>query len=736
MVSETSSAHNLVGSALGKYELTELLGSGGMAEVYRATQIGLRRSVAIKVMYPHLARSPGFKERFQREARILASLRHPNIIQIYDFDEDDGWYYMVMEYIAGGTLTDRLLALHNREQVMPPAEVRTLFKTIGSALDYAHQQGMVHRDIKPANIMFTHKNEPVLTDFGIARIVGATRFTQTGMTTGTPSYMSPEQGKGERGDERSDIYSLGVMLYETVTGRLPYEAETPFGMIMKHVNEPLPSARTLNPDLAPAVERVLEKAMAKIADERYQTAAAFTADLDQALAGTLIAERVTLSSPPPVTPPPIPKAEAGSLSAPATERRLSPAVLLRGGGIVILVLLVALGGFFVYRSRSQPEAEPQSSEVAFGPIDTSTATATQALQPTLTPTQPQPTATELPTLIPEPPSPEPPPAETAADDSSSQFGEQITLATDTATTPPPSATPIVETPVSPVLSGRIVYVSDRDGDFEIYLKDLDLGSDQPDTQLTNNNGIDDWFPDWASDGKQIIFTSNRSGNYDLYTMNPDGSNQQVEVTTEGWDEYGSWAPGSSQVVFATTAETDGVFNAELFRRNNDGSFTRLTTNQHEDRNPDWHPSGDIYYAANPDDNWDIFVLPADAGPGGQARNLTNHPAVDEDPALSPDYDRLVFIRKEADVNGDGIVGDGDTGNIYIMNLDGSGVHAVTSTNLDSSPAWSPDGNWIVYSRALAANSHTANLYATQLSDGTTLQLTDNNSANWGASWIR
>lgn len=756
MVSQGFASPNLVGTTLGKYELTELLGSGGMAEVYRAMQVGLKRPVAVKVMYPHLARAKGFKERFQREARMLASLRHPNIIQIFDFDLDRGWYYMVMEYIGGGTLTNRLLTLHNQGQVMPLPDVYTLFKAIGSALDYAHQNGMIHRDIKSENVMFTKKGEPILTDFGIARMVDATQFTQTGTTTGTPSYMSPEQAKGERGDERSDIYSLGVMLYETVTGRLPYMADTPFGVLIKHVNEPLPPPRNLNPDLSLSVVPVLEKAMAKKPDDRFQTPAELVSALEKAITGkpivgvdTLDDDKTSVVTPPPAPqieafPPQSPIAVPPPSPQPQTGPRLPKGLLLVGSGVLIVAVLALLfGAFLFFRSSSQKN---ETVGAAISPDNRSAAPKTELeVSPTATTVEPTPTHTAVPptaTALPDTPTIEATQMDATEDeDTSTQFGETVALATDTptplpsptATSPPPSATPTV-TPPPLSLAGRLLYVSNRDGDYEIYLKFL--GTDRPDVKLTDNTGANDWFPDWSSDGR-IVFTSNRTGNYDLYTMNADGSDQRSYVETVAWDEYGNWEPGTNRIVFATTAETEGGFNAELFRRNGDGSLTRLTTNKNEDRNPDWHPSGEIFYAANPGGNWDIFVLSAGAeSSANQARNLTNHPAVDEDPALSPDNNRLVFVRKDTDVNGDGQVGDGDTGNIYVMNIDGSGVQPVTTTNLDGSPAWSPDGAWVVYARSLSSGSQASDLYATRLSDGTTLQITtDNASSNWGAAWI-
>jgi len=276
----------LIGKILGKYRIVAHLGSGGMAEVYKAYHPGLDRYVAIKVLHSFLANEEDFLARFQREARVVATFRHPNIVHVYDFDSDteNHCYYMVMEFIEGSTLKTRLQELAQEEQVLPLDEALRIAIAVTSALDYAHQHGMVHRDIKPANIMFTQDGQVVLTDFGIARMVNTTTMTASGAMVGTPAYMAPEQGS-RTGDERSDLYSLGVVLYQLVTGTLPFEADTPLGVVLKHMNAPLTPPITLNPTLPPAVEAVIMRAMAKDPDNRYQTARELAADLERCAAG-------------------------------------------------------------------------------------------------------------------------------------------------------------------------------------------------------------------------------------------------------------------------------------------------------------------------------------------------------------------------------------------------------------------------------------------------------------------
>jgi serine/threonine protein kinase len=274
-----------VGQTLGRYQIIEHLGRGGMAEVYKAYQPSLDRYVAIKVMHSFLASDKGFLERFEREAKAIASLRHPNIVQVYDFDISDGVYYLVMEFIDGVTLKTWMEQLLARKEMLSLKQALRIILAIGEALRYAHEHkdGMVHRDVKPANVMITQEGEAILTDFGIARIMSGSTLTASGTMVGTPSYMSPEQGMGEPGDARSDIYSLGVMLYQLVTGYLPYDADTPVAVVLKHINAPLPLPSRVKPNLPDSVERVIVRAMAKDKHDRYQRVADMLSDLRHAM---------------------------------------------------------------------------------------------------------------------------------------------------------------------------------------------------------------------------------------------------------------------------------------------------------------------------------------------------------------------------------------------------------------------------------------------------------------------
>jgi hypothetical protein len=259
----------LTGKQLGPYRVVAPLGAGGMASVYKAYQPGVDRYVALKILPQHLASDPQFVARFQSEATIIANLQHPHILPVFDFGAAEGYTYLVMPLIAGGTLAQSL-----QGQPLPFDQIRRIIAQVGDALDYAHSRGIVHRDVKPSNVLLDPRGNCLLSDFGIAKIVaGAVPLTITGSILGTPAYMSPEQSLGAKIDTRSDIYALGVVLYELATGRVPFTAETPMGVVFKQIYAPLPPPRTLNPALPERLEGTVLKALAKEPSDRFQTAA-------------------------------------------------------------------------------------------------------------------------------------------------------------------------------------------------------------------------------------------------------------------------------------------------------------------------------------------------------------------------------------------------------------------------------------------------------------------------------
>jgi serine/threonine protein kinase len=286
---------SLEGHTLGKYRVLESLGRGGMARVYRAYHPQLDRYVAIKALRSDLVEDEEFLARFRREAQAVAALRHPNIVQVFDFDVQDDIYYMVLELLEGDTLKTRLNDYRARSTRVPLGDMVRILLDVLDGLAYAHGEGMIHRDIKSANILLTKRGQAVIADFGIAQIVGSTRHTASGALMGTLNYMAPEQGLKGQSDTRSDIYSLGIVLYEMLTQRTPFDADTPLAILMKHLNDPLPLPRQIDPTIPEPFERVVFKALAKQPEGRYQSAEEMAQALRDAAdeAGIELPERIS-----------------------------------------------------------------------------------------------------------------------------------------------------------------------------------------------------------------------------------------------------------------------------------------------------------------------------------------------------------------------------------------------------------------------------------------------------------
>jgi serine/threonine protein kinase/tetratricopeptide (TPR) repeat protein len=270
----------MIGKKLRAYEITEEIGSGGMATVFRAYQPSMDRHVAIKVIRSHILEDLALRERFQREARLIARLEHPHLLPVYDFDGEHNPPFIVMRYLEGGTLKQ----VQQKGRV-PRSEFLYILRQLAGALDYAHRQGVVHRDLKPSNVMIDREGNAFLTDFGIARAAGADKdLTGTGLMIGTPGYMAPEQARTDGVvDKAADIYALGVIAFETLTGSAPYEHENGFEVILAHLNSPVPKASTRASDLPKSIDTVLAQAMAKNRNERYATATEFVESLTRAL---------------------------------------------------------------------------------------------------------------------------------------------------------------------------------------------------------------------------------------------------------------------------------------------------------------------------------------------------------------------------------------------------------------------------------------------------------------------
>ncbi len=642
--------------ALGKYQIEREVGRGGFAVVYQAHDPSLGRRVALKVPHAWLLTDPKFVERFHREARLAASLTHPHIVTIYEIGEEQGTPFIAMEWLEGMPL-DRWLA-----EVRPqPQAVLQALLGVGAALDMAHAKGVVHRDIKPSNIMMVAGRGGVLTDFGIAKLLAQATASTSGVM-GTPNYMAPEVLKGQPATSATDIYAFGVMLYQILTGRLPFEGDTPHAIAYQHANEPPPDPRSINPEVPKQTAALLLQMLAKDPRERPVGA-------ERLLRGLLAGLEKRGATP-------VPR------GGPAPKRKsLWPLT-----SMVFILIIVALFAWMLLR-RGLPVVDPTvevggstvspepTSVVAAVVPPTQLASATFAPQYFETPTIGRPatstiisTATSLPTAT-----------ATATATATS------TLTPLPTPTPTPSSTPVATSTVSVLPGygrGHIVFSSLRDGNPELYLIDA-TGSDL--RRLTQSPG-DDWSPAWFRDGRQIAFTSSRdataAGMHNIYIMDADGSNVRRLTYNLAWDEYADWSPDGSRIAFVTTADN----NAEIFvAPTYGGDAQRLTFTSWNERNPAWSPDGSLLaFSSDQTGVWQIYLMNAD---GSSPRQLSAMTADSFKPAWSPDGGRLAF---HSDQNGNR--------DIYTINTDGSNLRRLTSEpSKDEHPAWSPDGSAIVFS---------------------------------------
>jgi len=434
----------LIGQTLGQYRIIEQIGAGGMAAVFKAYQPGLNREVALKVLPPYFAKKEDFVERFTREAQAIGNLHHPNILPVYDTGQDKGFSYIAMRYIPNArTLSDEMKSPLSTERIIE------LIAQIGGALDQAHKAGIIHRDVKPSNVLLDGQ-WALLSDFGLAKMVeGSSELTGTGVGMGTPAYMSPEQGMGKKVDHRTDIYALGIMLYEMLTGVVPHRAETPIATVMKRLNEPLPMPRSLNPNIPEAVERVLLKALATDPADRFDSTGAMAVALkeafgpnpNQVLAGVSTG-LVTPQKTAPATPEPT-RVSGQPVATPAPTKSGLPLNILGFGAIGVLIFLVLIGiGILIFL-----QLRPGDNEVAQNTpgVETPATAAITAATPASTPTT---APTEAPTS---PPTSEPTVAPTAESDTISLTTETepTTEAVAVEATPVAGNTPVAA-PVQPV----------------------------------------------------------------------------------------------------------------------------------------------------------------------------------------------------------------------------------------------------------------------------------------------
>lgn len=722
----------MIGEQIGEYRIVSVIAQGGMATVYKAYQPSFERFVAIKVLPPQSSEDPTFLKRFRHEARVIAQLEHRAILPVYAYGEHNGMPYLVMRLMEGGSLRRKLFY----ERIDLPTAAR-IIEQVAEALDYAHVQGVVHRDLKPSNILLDEVGNAYLTDFGIAKIMGAaTHITGEGVV-GTPTYMSPEQCRGQEVTPASDIYALGVILFEIVTGTPPFDADTPLGVMYKHVREAVPSVCERDPTLPPDLDRVIRRAMAKLPQERYPTAMALAADFRKVVEAVYQKWEAAEASPLVEGEVLLPGDEVEEESAALEDRAqldegqrraltFTPVLttlltIILGLAIVMGVVGVGLVIFSWMSGGERPALAPTLpptrtpgpaplGEITNTPLvivipgDTPTPTATEMIggiiEPSPAPSEtPIPTPTVTPTPLPPPPTATPspqPPTATAAP---------------TATSPVP--TPTNTLPPAPA-AGRIAFTRGVNESAEIVVMAVDGGN----VHMLTSNAVYDGEPDWSPDGTQIAFESSRGGNFDIYVMNADGSNVRQITTSAQPDRHPDWSPDGRLIVY----ESGTGDESEIYVINADGSGrTRLTQNGFGDRAPRFSPDGaQIAYMTEQRGKWEIAIM---TYPGGDLVSIFNCPAADcRFPAWSPDGKSIAYNTLDSA---------GNVADIWVLDVASGQSTRLIAGSESGRPAWSGDGLALYFNRTVGGNT---DLYRFDFSTGVLTRLTNSAADDYGPDW--
>ncbi len=677
---------NLVGSTIkNRYRIDKFIGRGGMAEVYRVWDNKMAVFLAMKVLRDDLAEDKIFLRRFRREAHTLAELQHPHIVHFYRLEEDDGLVFMLMDLVEGQTLRK---VISQSEEPFSFEKVLEIMRPVCSALHYAHQKNMVHCDVKPANIMIEKSGRILLADFGIARQTeGATTTTMVG--AGTPAYMAPEQARGEDPTPRTDIYALGIVLYEMLTGgERPFTGEmatvtgtTGEKVRWEQVNLKPMSPRRFNPQISDELEAVVLKCLEKEPECRFSGVLELLEALQESLGFQVNSDaNIHLGENKPSEPKENgqenQEAEPGQIFPQKADKQLPQKrhsqlrwVGLGIVGILILVLVFLLGKGD--RNGSESEGLGARASLTLYPI-----------------------AAEKQTFIPE-----------------STATVEITY------TPTPTVLPSIIPTVMVERTCQIAFVSQRDGNYEIFVMNAD-GSNQ--LQLTFNKA-EDLNPSWSPNGDKIIFTSDRDGNEEIYMMDSDGNNQHNLTSSVAKDKEIAWSPDGEKILF--TSDRDG--DREIYSFDADGRnllrLTFITGSYGLNVNPAWSPDGKkIAFSSTRSGGSGVFVMNAD---GSSQRRLTSKKTYyDTKPVWSPDGEKIAFFNLI-----------GDNREVDIINVNENRQYRLSSidSTFDYKPVWSPDGEKIAFHSYSDSNSQIIAITA----DGSNRQiLTSNNVTSGYPSW--
>ena len=683
-----TTSHKLLDQQIDQYRIVRHIARGGMADVYLAEDVDLEREVAFKVMLDALAATDSeFVERFRREAKIVAKLDHPSIVQIYTIGQTAvGQPYIAMQYIEGGSLQEKLKTLADRRKLLTTEQALNIIRQITLALNAAHEAGIVHRDLKPANVLIRPDGTPVLVDLGIATIQGGAKLTQTGGVIGTPAYMAPEQVRGGGLDGRADLYALGIMLYEMLTGIRPFEADSSIAVLHKQVyEEPLPLS-SFRSDLTVQTLDLVTTAMQKEPAYRYQSATEMVRAIDTAIQAeglyapnpqatvvlTQMNDSALLSRSRIVQSPQRVEKEK-PVQKPEEKASRFPVPLWAMG--LSAFLIIALLAFFAFRNVTDdtPTVNGGVMETAVSDqviiptqvvVPTETAVS-QAVPPTDTPIQP------------------------------------------TVTTAPPTDTPPTVNNALGGGTGAIAYSEQTAQGRAVVVYNLETGAKQQITQ----NSVDNHGPTWSPDGQYIAYTSEEGDQFDIFTVDVNTGATRNLTNHSGDDAYPSWSPDGSQLLFHSNRNGD----FDIFSINADGtSLRQLTSNDLPDLGPVWSPDGrQIAFTQAVNNHRQITIMNAD---GSNIYRITSDGSYSHSyPSWSPDAQHLTFY----------MVPDLSlTSGIYTIDISGENMRQLTE-NEDFEPAWSPDGQWILFHRKSGSNR----IFYRIRPDGTELTTISTNSTD-------
>lgn len=716
----------LIGKTVGGYEIQRMLGQGGMARVYLARQQSMNRQVALKVLPKQFLVDDTYLQRFEREVKIVSQLEHRSIIPVYDYGESDGQPYIVMRYMPAGTVDDLL-----KQGPMSPENVFAIIEQIAPALDYAHSKEVLHRDLKPSNVLMDDNGGAFLTDFGIARLSdGQVAAITTQGVVGTPSYMSPEQAQGKPIDGRSDVYSLGVMLFEMLTGRRPFEADTPYSIAVMQVTTPPPAPRSINPALSSAVEKVILKVLQKQPEDRYSTARELSDALRQAIERPHSGESdvvqapvinqsqpVVVYQPPPapvytpqpspmqhpVTPQPrpvyqnhpssanVPAYQTGPRSQVRRRRNNNPmlsAILgaAVGCGLLLVIALLAILAISAFSNRLTGVGDQTSVTDDSGVVSSTDA-----------PGRPTVRSTARNSVVSGTPAPL---------DLTSQALRQTLVPNNTQPTvipfpdelsygisEPPArleSTPSLMTALSEV-RGTLLFSGGRIGPDDVdSFKILSLNLTTWEETALTTASTDSAYPQASPDGQWIVFQSDTDEDeeFDIYIMKNDGTQLHKLTVNDVVDRLAAWSPDGEWIVFSSDVRSDG--NLDLYRVRPSGADLEVIYSSAERKShPRYSPDGRhiVFTSGDQTDATTWEILRYDLADGSVTR-LTTNESRDGSPLYSPDGNSILYITT---------VKDGGQA-IAVMDADGQNARILyNSPGADWAASYSPDGRFIAFS---------------------------------------